>query len=214
MKLYYGNSHYHYPMPVKKGFGYYAAMLYDFLRHLIYWMRYKHLALPGNEGTQYKVTICAIFKNEGPYLREWLEYHMMIGVEHFYMYNNCSDDDYLTILKPYIDDNIVTLIDWPYPHSQTKAYIDCIDRFKNETSWIGFIDLDEFVVLADDKNICDFLQKYDKYAGMLINWKIFGSSGHINRDLKGLVIEDFTVCWPKLHEIGKVFLIQDFLSIG
>ena len=160
MKLYYGNSHYHYPMPVKKGFGYYAAMLFDFLRHLIYWMRYKHLALPGNEGTQYKVTICAIFKNEGPYLREWLEYHMMIGVEHFYMYNNCSDDDYLTILKPYIDDNIVTLIDWPKLHEIGKVFLNT-----------------RFSVYRIDKNPTFFHFFYGEYKGM--KYPVVNMFGHL-----------------------------------
>ena len=32
---------------------------------------------------KYYVSVCAIFKNEGKYLREWIEYHLTAGVEHF-----------------------------------------------------------------------------------------------------------------------------------
>ena len=37
---------------------------------------------------KYKLSICAIFKNEANYLKEWIEYHRMVGVEHFYLYNS------------------------------------------------------------------------------------------------------------------------------
>ena len=37
---------------------------------------------------QYEVSICAMYKNEAKYILEWIEYHLMIGVDHFYLYNN------------------------------------------------------------------------------------------------------------------------------
>ena len=37
--------------------------------------------------------ICAIVKDEGRYIREWLAYHNAIGFEHFYIYDNESTDD-------------------------------------------------------------------------------------------------------------------------
>jgi len=43
---------------------------------------------------KFHVSICAIFKNEAPYLREWIEFHRIVGIDHFYMYNNRSDDDF------------------------------------------------------------------------------------------------------------------------
>ena len=49
------------------------------------------------------LSVCAIFKNEGRFLREWLNYYLLAGVDHFYLYNNFSDDDYAAVLKPYVD---------------------------------------------------------------------------------------------------------------
>ena len=46
------------------------------------------------EAKSYNVSACAIFQNEAPYLKEWIEYHRLIGVEHFYLYNNGSTDNY------------------------------------------------------------------------------------------------------------------------
>ena len=38
------------------------------------------------------LSVVAIMKNEKPYLKEWLEYHLMQGVEHFYLCDNDSTD--------------------------------------------------------------------------------------------------------------------------
>ena len=37
---------------------------------------------------KYDVTLCAIFRNEALFLKEWIDYHRTIGIEHFYLYNN------------------------------------------------------------------------------------------------------------------------------
>jgi hypothetical protein len=39
------------------------------------------------------LAMCAIAKNEGRYLQEWIEYHKLLGVEMFYIYDNESTDN-------------------------------------------------------------------------------------------------------------------------
>ena len=74
--------------------------------------------------TKYNVSICGIFKNEGKYLREWIEFHKIVGVEHFYLYNNNSEDNFREILEPYIEDGLVTLVEWKKNQAQMEAYYD------------------------------------------------------------------------------------------
>ena len=62
----------------------------------------------------------------------------MIGIEHFYLYNNNSEDDYRTVLNPYIERGLVTLIEWPYNQGQIKAYKHFYDSFRQETQWVSF----------------------------------------------------------------------------
>src|SRR5262245_23964419 len=69
---------------------------------------------------KYQLTICAIFKNEKKYLKEWIEYHRLIGVDHFYLYNNNSSDHPLELLLPYIKTGIVTVIAWPDALAQAE----------------------------------------------------------------------------------------------
>lgn len=41
---------------------------------------------------RFALAVCAIFKDEAAYLREWLDFHLLMGVEHFYLYDNGSSD--------------------------------------------------------------------------------------------------------------------------
>ena len=87
---------------------------------------------------KYQLALCAIFKNEAPYLKEWIEFHKLVGVEHFYLYNNESDDNYLEVLKPYLETNQVDLIDWKStPEASNELiksdYLQIIDPIKKIT---------------------------------------------------------------------------------
>lgn len=160
---------------------------------------------------KFNVSICAIFKNEANYLKEWIEFHKIVGIEHFYMYNNNSEDGFKKALSPYIEEGTVTLVNWTKNQAQMEAYRDAAKRFGSETKWLGFIDIDEFVNPIKYDNVYDFLRKFEKNRGaVMIYWKIFGASGMLERDLNGLVTEDFTVCWNKHSNIGKCFLNTEY----
>lgn len=153
-----------------------------------------------DKNKKYYISICAIFKDEGSYLKEWIEYNRIIGIQHFYLYNNFSSDNYSSVLEPYINNGIVTLIDWPVEQGQISAYEDCLEKFSKETSWLSFIDIDEFIVPKKHNDIKSFLHGFEKYPSIHLPWKMFGTSGKIERELSGLVCEDFTVCWNGFYE--------------
>lgn len=159
----------------------------------------------------YEVSICLIFKDEAAYLREWLEYHILIGVEHFYLYNNNSSDGYLEILTPYIEKNMVTLINWKIDYYQIGAYEHC---YKNLVSprWLGFIDADEFINLSVDtvSSINAFLNHYNTYPSVFVFWRIFGTSGILKEDQPKLAIEQYTSCWSHLCHVGKSFINTNY----
>lgn len=158
------------------------------------------------ESKKYKVSICAIFKNEAKYLKEWIEYHKIIGIEHFYLYNNNSEDNYEKVLEPYIKENVVTLIQWPKEQAQMQAYKDGIERFSSESEWITLIDIDEFLVPITKENIYDFLKPFQKNRPVVITyWKVFGTSGKISRNMDKLVTESFFITWDKFFDMGKIF---------
>lgn len=159
---------------------------------------------------KYKLVFCSIFKNEGPFLKEWLIYHKILGVEHFYLYNNNSTDNYNVILKPFIEEGVVTLIDWPQKPGQIAAYKHWYDNFRKDCAWCSFIDLDEFICPKYDYTIWDFIVKHRKYPVIKMDWVMFGSSGILKHNPDKLVIEQYESCWNKRGRIGKVLYNCNF----
>ncbi|GHS97510.1 hypothetical protein FACS189421_04430 [Bacteroidia bacterium] len=139
---------------------------------------------------QYYFSICAIAKNEGRYFPEWIEYHQGLGCEQFYIYDNESDDDTQTILQPYIASGLVEYQFIVGKQKQLTAYDDCLRRHRFDSRWMAFIDLDEFIVPMKDANIPDFLQGYEDFSAIEINWLCYGSDGQKTRT-DGLVMDRF-----------------------
>lgn len=163
-----------------------------------------------NRNLKYRISLCLIFKNEAPFLKEWLDYHLCIGVDHFYLYNNNSDDNYLEIINPYIKSGHVTLVDFPYDQAQMKAYKDCFENYKRESKWIGFTDADEFICLKRDNDVNEWIKKFDKYPAVLIHWLVFGTSGIIEHDYTKNVIEQYHLAWDHFFPWGKCIINTRF----
>lgn len=159
---------------------------------------------------KHTISLCGIFKNEARFLDEWIRYHLVIGVDHFYLYNNNSDDNYAEILKPYINEGIVELLDWPFENSQMKAYEHCYSIHRYDTNWLTFIDVDEFICPIASDNIKIWLKSYSKYPGVAVYWKQFGSNGKLIHDTNKYVIEQYTQCWAKYSTLTKMFCNMHF----
>lgn len=138
-----------------------------------------------------KLSICAIMKNEGPYLLEWLEFHQLVGVERFYLYNNKSTDNTVELISPYVDRGIVVLKKWPLNKGQQiRAYIHCLKKYRTESEWMAFLDLDEFLFPTEKDNLQDVLAEFIDYPGVGVNWLNFGPSGHEKKP-EGLQMENY-----------------------
>lgn len=130
----------------------------------------------------YYLSIGAMFKNESRYLQEWIEFHLMMGVDHFFLC--CNDDDpklAFQILNPYIKNKQVDVYHSPggYPVSkQLSTYNSMITSHKDSTQWLAFIDLDEFLMPNNkDKALKDILPLFEHHVGLGVNWINYGSSG-------------------------------------
>lgn len=133
---------------------------------------------------KYELAVGAIFRNEARFLSEWIEYHRLVGVEHFYLYNNLSEDGYREVLEPYLREGIVELFEWPYDSTSQKewnpiqclAYNDLIEKKGRETKWLAIIDTDEFILPMVGDKIPPLLKEHESRGGLAINWQLFGTS--------------------------------------
>lgn len=153
--------------------------------------------LSPREKYQYKLAICAMFKNEAPWLAEWIAYHHdILGFEHFYLYDNDSTDPYREVLSPFIDRGIVELIDWnsadlthrategddsgPWLRYQIGAYNECLKkRALGKAKWVAMIDIDEFIVpVKGVRSFHAFLRTAEKQrkGSIKFSWRMFGTS--------------------------------------
>lgn len=133
---------------------------------------------------KYNLSIAACFKNELPFLEEWIKYHLFIGIQHFYLANN---DYYKTpankLLLPYIKKGLVTVIPDCNLRGQIKIMPELINLTKYQTRWLAVIDIDEFIY--PQKQNCDIyneiIRNYEKpnIAGIGLNWAIFGTGNYV-----------------------------------
>ncbi|MEA1675851.1 glycosyltransferase family 2 protein [Nitrospirillum sp. BR 11163] len=92
------------------------------------WRSHWHALEVGEEVGAPRVTICAIVKNEGAFLLEWVAYHRLMGVERFVIYNNGSSDDTRAVLDRIAGRAGITVIDWPSaPSSRSLAFFEARD---------------------------------------------------------------------------------------
>lgn len=147
----------------------------------------------------FDLSIGAILQDEAPYLREWIEFHRLVGVQHFFLFDDRSTDHPEDVLRPYVEAGLVTLQPLPAKvprfvfDRQREAYNLCLRRFGPCTRWLAFLDLDEFLYARDEDDLVAVLEDYADAPAVAVNWIFFGTSGHI-LDPGGLVIEQFTRC--------------------
>lgn len=139
---------------------------------------------------EHYLSVVVIAKNEGSYLKEWLDWHISKGVEKFYVYDNESTDDTLEILQPYIEKGIVDHTYFPGYRRQLAAYDDCLKKHRYDTRWLAVIDMDEFIIPIKNKNIPEYLKDMENFPVVEINWLCYGSSGQKKR-LPGAVMDRF-----------------------
>ena len=141
------------------------------------------------------LSIGAVYRNEAPYLREWLEFHRLVGVERFFLYNNHSTDDHVEVLRPYIEDGTVVWEDFPAFPPQLECYQQCVESHRRDSRWIAFIDVDEFLFSPTLMPVPEILQDFEEHVAVSVNCVVFGTSDH-QTPPPGLVIESYT------HRLG------------
>jgi len=152
---------------------------------------------------KYDLAMFTMFRNEARFLREFIEFHKLVGFQHFYLYNDGSTDNYQDVLRPYIKSGQVEVIEWEnkspvsfcalcdldFPidleeiitrdttQRALRAYNDCIARTRGRVKWLALLDADEYLFPVAFDNLLDFLRGYEEYGGVCANWVMFGTSG-------------------------------------
>jgi hypothetical protein len=191
--------------------------VYKVFNRLSVWAKHRKEAVrlpprPPSEPVRY-LSVAAIMKNEGRYLREWIEFQRLMGVEQVYLYDNGSTDDSSEVVAPYVAEGFVTVIPWvrfdATKKIQSQAYAHALCNFGRQFRWMAFIDLDEFLFPVTATNLVEVLSRYEDCPSLCVPWFMFGFAGHESPPA-GLVIENYTQrapfppapdCEERLHHL-------------
>lgn len=149
---------------------------------------------------KYNNVICAVAKDENSYINEWIDYHLLLGFDHIFIY----DDHSKVPLNTTVGTNAkVSVIQWEpiinyhvatFKQScQGAVYHDFVTNHSKDCNWFAIIDIDEFILLKKHKNIQSFISDYSESAigAIALNWVLYGSNGQtLKRNIP--ILERFT----------------------
>jgi len=181
----------------------------------------------------YSLAVCAVVHDEAIYLLEWAAFHSLVGVQHFYIYDNESEDETEATLAPLISAGWVTYTAWPGDKrsAQERMLDECFSPSSHIASqltaggWIAHFDIDEFLIPvsqtlwgvagalvgADTFVLHDLLSAYaDVGIGAVSVDRVeFGASGHATRP-PGLVMQNYAErlvdVGPATESLGKLLV--------
>ncbi|KAL6992152.1 hypothetical protein U1Q18_010259 [Sarracenia purpurea var. burkii] len=111
-------------------------------------------------------------------IREWMAYHVRLFGErsHFVIYDAGGvHPAVLEVLKPWMEKGYVTLQDIReqerfdgYYHNQFLVVNDCLHRYRLDTKWMFFFDVDEFIFVprrkSTLKSVTDSFSEYTQFT--------------------------------------------------
>lgn len=128
-----------------------------------------------------RVAICAIAKNEAPYIEEWVAFHLVQGVSRILVFDNESSDGTTELLSRLERMGSVDLIRWPgsrHDEMQRHAYLNGAQRLTGNADWVAFIDVDEFLFSSRYLPLSFEFAAFGHDVGAIaVGHQIFGSGG-------------------------------------
>lgn len=133
------------------------------------------------------VLIC---RDEEDYIDEWIRYHVLAGVRHFYIYDNGSVDS--TVAKASVHGRgevMIKIHPWKihaaigkyFISAQEIAYVHAVLNYGHKHRWMAFIDTDEFLVPRKHLTVVEALEHLQEHSNISLPWTEFGHCGHVNK---------------------------------
>ncbi|WP_420317642.1 glycosyltransferase family 92 protein [Ekhidna sp.] len=150
------------------------------------------------------LTFATNFKNENPYLKDWIEYHVKVGVNHFYLYDQDGGEEAQEILRPYEEKGIVTRHPWTHldgtrfdgatkwwqRNKNHMGFAHAAKNYRKEFQWLMKIDVDEFLFPIDGStHLHNWLNTVDvkKIKGIKLPRINFGNNGYDTKPEKSVL---------------------------
>jgi len=137
--------------------------------------------------------IVCIAKFESDYIVEFVNYHLLLGFNKIYIYDNEDTPIYQNLIK----DSRVVIKHLPGKNYWKAVQYIALDHFItnyiSKHTHVTHIDIDEFIVLKKHKCINEFISDQIDCAGIAMNWRHFGSNDQKDNKTISNIIR-FTKC--------------------
>ena len=137
------------------------------------------------------LALVLICKNEEDYIDEWIRYHVLAGVRHFYIYDNdYSSGSTAAKARAHNRGGVAVVVHpWRLKASagqcavgpQEAAYAHATLCYGHKHRWMAFIDIDEFIVPRQHGTIIEALDRLKRYSNISLHWSLFGHCGHVTK---------------------------------
>lgn len=172
------------------------------LKFLYHWKKWRASLASAQRVKEAPLFIATIIKNERPYLKEWIDFHLAQGVRRIYIADNGSKDDPISVLLPYMESGKVY-----FQRTRSKAWsirlqalelnrlLSNISLAEGKHAWVAVIDIDEYLWHTEGRKLISFLQdfKNQKIASISVNWLMFGTNGVKHLDTGKPMLEQLTM---------------------
>lgn len=140
-----------------------------------------------------KTAICCIVKNEHLFIKEWVDYHLSIGIDAIHVFEDFTSDSHESIFEgdEYLNKvfitplkgNTIGLCDEHSPKTQSNVYKKFLNDCKKyifNYDWVLFTDVDEFLMFEDGYDLNRLLNDCKDWPAIWLSWKMYGASGRIS----------------------------------
>lgn len=141
------------------------------------------------KGRIVKKSAVALFVKDEIYdIAGWISWYVSLGFEKIYIYDDHSTDGTyeVCLAASSIYDIEVFRTDIKKETNffwrQRDSYFDACRRACGKYEWIALLDCDEYISLDGYQSINDFLNKFENFNGIALNWCIYGSSSRVIKD--------------------------------
>lgn len=148
-----------------------------------------------------QIVVSCPIKCDNEYLVEFVEHYLKLGFDKIYFYDNNDDDEIqpALFLKDYIEQDLVTMIDYRNMYFDDQVHRLDFFQFYN-FDWVLFVDDDEFLELRKNRDIREFISSFDNQATKIaINYLHFGDN-------------DF--CYKQSGKVQDIFRIPLSLNLA
>jgi len=132
-----------------------------------------------------KTCILVIVKNEELYLDMFIKYHLDLGINHIFIFEDVNSISHKKITEKY---SRVTLnpIELLYKdteikrnqHEYLRRALEYIQK-NYDYDFCFVIDIDEYITLKENSSLGEVLEKYSKMDCLVLQWMNYGANGHI-----------------------------------